>query len=254
MQPTTACPRRPRPADAHGDSCSALRHAPIAVAWRSSYFTGVAESINEVLQETGFLTLIDISRRFALPLDTIMSTVTAHLTSTIHGRLEHNELFTDAFVARERARIRGVFSAITRPTSVATLIQAYGLHSRLFDTILSELMASWQLDGSRHGSGGAGVGGLYVPSAYTRMQQHSVSTFYQQNSFVEYDALRRLGITDPPHYMTARWPDGVAGHSCYCSRLLVQHIDASAEEALSDATYVDVAVRARWSAAPCAIG
>lgn len=41
-------------------------------------------------------------------------------------------IFTDAFVARHKAHIRGVLSAVTRPTQVSVILAQHGFQERLF--------------------------------------------------------------------------------------------------------------------------
>ena len=59
----------------------------------------------------------------------------ARLGTIIQGQqddFDSRTIFTDAFVARHRARILGVLSAITRPTTVSSIIAEYGFQERLF--------------------------------------------------------------------------------------------------------------------------
>ena len=50
----------------------------------------------------------------------------------IRGRLEPPLLFTQTFVEKHKAIVRGLFSAVTVPTPVYPLLQQYRFHDSLF--------------------------------------------------------------------------------------------------------------------------
>jgi hypothetical protein len=56
-------------------------------------------------------------------------------------------IFTEAFVARQRAKVQGVFSALTKPTAIQNLIQEYGFHSKLFMETVNQLIENGRLPG-----------------------------------------------------------------------------------------------------------
>lgn len=142
------------------------------------------------------------------------------------------------FDCRYKSRIRGLFSAITGPTSVGPIITHGGFQEKLFlcmsfapppsmpiwglfvVAVLHKLISSGQLRGSLHGHGDKST---YTPGVYIHMQNKWADSFFSSNGylgkifdsiqrhnlyvpcFVEYDALKRLGIDDPQGYIVRRY-------------------------------------------------
>jgi hypothetical protein len=79
---------------------------------------GVAEEINETLNETGEVTISDMAKRFGLTSEFIQQVVEKRLGKIIQGKLENDTIYTDAFVERHTAKIRGIFTALTRYSHV----------------------------------------------------------------------------------------------------------------------------------------
>ncbi len=71
----------------------------------------------------------------------------------VHGVLEDGVLYTQSFVRRERARLRGALAAVTVPTPVQKLQAALGTQKKLFYQFLDELVgrdAYGELTGKVH--------------------------------------------------------------------------------------------------------
>ena len=68
------------------------------------------------------------------------------ITHSIHFNLQ-DVLFTEAFITRNISKIRGIFTAITQPTSIAQLVATYNLPEKLFFSVLESLVASKRLSG-----------------------------------------------------------------------------------------------------------
>ena len=99
-----------------------------------SYLDQLAEEVNDTLQESGQVLMAELSRNFGLPLKFLVEVHTqkkthvcgclislsqnfqSRLGSIIHGQFDAvgDVLYTDAYVARHRSRVRGIFSAATR--------------------------------------------------------------------------------------------------------------------------------------------
>ena len=67
---------------------------------------------------------------------TIAQCIESSLGSKIHGQLDRSSgggmVYTDGYVARHRARIRGLFTAVTVPTPVAHLVAQGHYQESLF--------------------------------------------------------------------------------------------------------------------------
>ncbi|CAG0897590.1 unnamed protein product [Cyprideis torosa] len=210
----------------------------------SSYLDGLAEEINDKLQEDGQISLSDVARVHDLPPEFVQKQVERRLGSLIQAQQDSSDprlLFTEAFVSRVRARVRGVLSAVTQPVSCSTIIQNHGIPERLFYSIADQLIRVKRVSGIIQG-GRQGGKAMFIPSIYTKAQATRVKEFYQQNGFIEYDMLNRLGISEAESYIRKMFPSEelLFLENCACGPILSEHIEAAVEEVMRDGGFVDV--------------
>ncbi|XP_065257312.1 E3 UFM1-protein ligase 1 [Emys orbicularis] len=209
-----------------------------------SYLDQLAEEINDKLQETGQVTISELCKAYDLPGDFLIQTLSPRLGRIIHGQIDQDNkgvIFTEAFVARHRARIRGLFSAITRPTPVTNLITRYGFQEQLLYSVLEELVNTGRLKGTV--VGGRQDKAVFVPDIYARTQSNWVDSFFKQNGYLEFDALSRLGIPDPVNYIKKRYKSTklLFLKAACVGQEIVDQVEASVDEAISSGTWVDIA-------------
>jgi hypothetical protein len=80
----------------------------------------------------------------------------------------------------------------------------------------------------------------YIPSSHAAMQNDWVDNFFTQNGYLEYDALVRIGITDPESFAKRRFQDLSFLTTCCIGQQIIDQVEASVEEALSSGSYVEV--------------
>uniref|UniRef100_A0A8D2NPD6 E3 UFM1-protein ligase 1 n=1 Tax=Zosterops lateralis melanops TaxID=1220523 RepID=A0A8D2NPD6_ZOSLA len=151
-----------------------------------SYLDQLAEEINDKLQETGQVTISELCKAYDLPGDFLIQALSRRLGRIIHGQLDQENrgvIFTEAFVSRHRARIRGLFTAITRPTPISNLITRYGFQEHLLYSLLEELVNAGRLKGTV--VGGRQDKAVFVPDIYSRTQNKWVDSFFKQNGYLE---------------------------------------------------------------------
>ncbi|XP_057308369.1 E3 UFM1-protein ligase 1 homolog isoform X1 [Hydractinia symbiolongicarpus] len=207
------------------------------------YLDRTAEEINEALQEAGQVAIADLAKTFNLPIEFLLSLIETRLGTQIHGQLDpinRDVLFTAAFIARNIARIRGIFSAITKPTQVIQLVAQYGLPEKLFFNVLQTLVESQRLSGAVQGRQEKAI---YVPDIYSETQTNYIDSFFKQNGYIEYQSLTKLGIADGPQFIKKRFgskKDCMYLSTCCISPLIVDQVDAAIDEALTNNSWVDV--------------
>ncbi|XP_064026397.1 E3 UFM1-protein ligase 1 isoform X1 [Pogoniulus pusillus] len=209
-----------------------------------SYLDQLAEEINDKLQETGQVTVADLCKAYDLPGDFLVQALSRRLGRIIHGQLDQENcgvIFTEAFVSRHRARIRGLFTAITRPTPVSNLITRYGFQEHLLYSVLEELVNAGRLKGTV--VGGRQDKAVFVPDIYARTQSNWVDSFFKQNGYLEFDALYRLGIPDPAAYIKKRYKSTqlLFLKAACVGQEIVDQVEASVEEAINSGSWIDVA-------------
>nr|CAG4647659.1 EOG090X00WU [Moina brachiata] len=95
----------------------------------------IAEEINEFLQQNGQISLVDLIKQYELPIEFLLQHLVARLGTVIQGHQDKSDqyvFFTEGFLARNKARIRGALSAITVPTSVSNIIAQNKFPEKLF--------------------------------------------------------------------------------------------------------------------------
>ncbi|XP_043921700.1 E3 UFM1-protein ligase 1 isoform X2 [Protopterus annectens] len=207
------------------------------------YLDRLAEEVNDKLQESGQVAISELCKAFDLPGDFLTEALSQRLGRIIHGHLDRYDrgvLFTEAFVSRHKARIRGLFSAVTRPTAMNSLITKYGFQEHLLYSVIEELVNSGRLKGTV--VGGRQDKAVFIPDIYSKTQNNWVDSFFKQNGFLEMDALSRLGIPDPVSYIKKRYKSKqlLLLNSVYVGQGIVDQIEASVEDAISSGTWTDI--------------
>ncbi|XP_029281666.1 E3 UFM1-protein ligase 1 [Cottoperca gobio] len=208
-----------------------------------TYLDRLAEEVNDKLQEAGLISIAELCKNYDLPGDFLSEELSKRLGKLIQGEMDQYNrgvIFTPAFVARHKARIRGLFSAITRPTPVTSMIGAFGFQEHLLYSVLEELVNTGRLKGSV--VGGRQDKAVYIPDIYAKTQNAWVDSFLQQNGYLEFDALVRLGIPDPSSYIKKRFKSNklLFLRAACVGQTLVDQVEASVEEAVSSATWTDI--------------
>lgn len=208
-----------------------------------TYLDRLAEEVNDKLQEAGLISIAELCKSYDLPGDFLSEELSKRLGKLIKGEMDQYNrgvIFTPAFVARHKARIRGLFSAITRPTPVSSMIGAFGFQEHLLYSVLEELVNTGRLNGSV--VGGRQDKAVYIPDIYSKTQNAWVDSFLQQNGYLEFDALVRLGIPDPPSYIKKRFKSNklLFLRAACVGQALVDQVEASVEEAVSSSTWTDI--------------
>ncbi|XP_060676908.1 E3 UFM1-protein ligase 1 [Hemiscyllium ocellatum] len=208
-----------------------------------TYLDQMAEEVNDRLQEAGQVTIAELCKLYDLPADFLTEALSVRLGRIINGQMDTFDrgiIFTDAFVAQHKARIRGLFSAITRPTPINSLITQYKFQEHLLYSFLEEFIRNGRLNGAV--IGGRQDKAVYIPDIYSRTQNNWVDSFFKQNGYLEFDTLCRLGIPDPVNYVKKRYRTAsITNLKAVCvGRIIVDQVEASVEEALRSGTWVDI--------------
>lgn len=208
-----------------------------------TYLDRLAEEVNDKLQEAGLISIAELCKNYDLPGDFLTEELSKRLGKLIQGEMDQYNrgvIFTPAFVARHKARIRGLFSAITRPTPVSSMIGAFGFQEHLLYSVLEELVNTGRLKGSV--VGGRQDKAVYIPDIYAKTQNAWVDSFLQQNGYLEFDALARLGIPDPSSYIKKRFKSNklLFLRAACVGQALVDQVEASVEEAVNSGTWTDI--------------
>ncbi|KAM7362586.1 UFM1 specific ligase 1 isoform 2-T2 [Cochliomyia hominivorax] len=168
------------------------------------YITYIAQEINEKLSQKGEISVNDLTEQFDLPSDFLQTDVLEkHLGKIIKGRQDPSNpkiFFTQAYLQRCKAKIRGALAALTRPTNVSVILQQTNIQQKIFHTLVDEINPAGHVTSKQ-------ANAQYVPNIYAKMQADWVNNFYRQNGFLEYDAINKLGITNAKQFINKQFPD-----------------------------------------------
>jgi len=209
------------------------------------YLDDLCRQINEKLQQAGTISIPSLTKEFDLPSEFLLEQVHLRLGSIIEGFKDDHDpkvLLTPSHVARNRARVRGVLSGVTVPTSISSIITKHGFNEKLFFSLAEELIRTARLPGVLTG-GRTAAKASYIPHSYARAQNTWVESFYTSNGYLEYDAVSRLGISDPTSFIKKKFPSTsglVFLNSCCVGPSIVDQLEVSIDEALSSGGWCDV--------------
>ncbi|XP_066143344.1 E3 UFM1-protein ligase 1 homolog [Euwallacea fornicatus] len=204
-----------------------------------SYLTRIAGEINEKLQQQGQINIGELTITYDLPADFLQQQLfEKHLGTLIFGRQDQNDpkiFFTESFIARSKAKLKGALAGITHPTAIVSILNQVSMTEKLFFSLFDQTCMYGSLTSKLPGA-------QYIPNCYSRSQTEWTTTFYKQNGYIEFDALGRLGILDYKTYLKRQFPneDLIFLESSVTSKMILDRLEANLEECISSKSYVDL--------------
>ncbi|GMF16087.1 unnamed protein product [Phytophthora lilii] len=197
------------------------------------YLDAIMQDTDVLLQESGTTSVGDLAQQFGFGVDYMREVVRARLGSILKARERDNVLYTDSYVAAQRARVRGAFAAVTRPVFVPDVLRSFGFDEAVANEALADMIQSKVLMGALRGR-------EYVPYVFMAAQRESMYSFFQQNGYLEHARARELQVARPYDFLKKRFPDAVPLQESVVSRALQLQLEGAVEAAVNDNTLVDV--------------
>lgn len=142
-------------------------HSVLGQLIDNSYIARIAGEINEKLIQNGQINVSDLTIQYDLNGEFIQQQVIEkHLGKLIHAKQDSSDpriFFTQSFIARCKAKVRGALAGLTKPTPVATIVNHIGISEKLFFSLYDQTSMYGTLT-SRV------VGAQYIPNVYARSQ------------------------------------------------------------------------------------
>lgn len=203
------------------------------------YFDSLAEDLNEELQGSGVVAIGDLARRTGLGVEMLQGALRERLGKIVYGRLEGGVIYTENYLTRVKAQLRGALRGALAPLTLAALRKDLGIENlgglgALVPSLAEELLKDGAIVGK------LAAGGTWVPASYARSQQDFVRSFYRQNGYVSYDMATKYGMTNPTQHLRGEFPDGQALATVFASPAVAHQVEASVEEAVHSGTWCDV--------------
>lgn len=225
------------------DSLLMLINGEIISDW---YWNNVCEEINDRLQECSQIALAEIAAQLQVGSELLVTVLEPRLGSLIKGRLEGGQLYTPAYVARVNAMVRGAARGITVPMNLSALWGSLQLLLQEMDgasgvavegTFFQSMFNGLVKEGQVLGSVRAGV--HWTPSVFAIAQKECVDSFFSQNSLVGYEALHKLGITQPIQFLQSRYPEGIPLVTLFVHPSTVEMLNAAVDDAIEHGSWID---------------
>ncbi|KAA6397180.1 MAG: putative E3 UFM1-protein ligase 1, partial [Streblomastix strix] len=205
------------------------------------YITSMAEEVEEILRESGRLSITDIVSRFELSSHIVEQMIEKHLGKIIHAKQQRDYLVTSSYEEDIRAMVRGIFTGITSPTNITTqILPKVTIPESLLMDILQDLMTEGRILGKV-------TKGIFQPSSFSRGQQDALESFFSQNSFISFEHCLKLGLGqgNPGQFLSQKFNsiggcEGVALHDTFVSLDSVAQLDASVEEGFTQDGWADI--------------
>jgi len=160
------------------------------------------------------------------------------LGKIIHGKQDLKDsriFFTQSHIARCKSKLRGALAALTVPTPVTAILSQSGVQERLFHLLLDDICTSGTVTSKLPGA-------QYIPNIYTKMQIEWVNTFYNQNGYLEYDSIVKLGISDVKGFVQRQLATEKLTFldNCVIGARITDQVESALEECIVTGSYLDV--------------
>lgn len=100
-----------------------------------TYTKKIAEEINDKLMQHGSINVTELTIHYDLPSEFLQSLIEKELGKTIHGKQDVQDFkvfYTESFIAKNKAKIRGALSAITKPIPLSIILEQCCVSERIF--------------------------------------------------------------------------------------------------------------------------
>uniref|UniRef100_A0A182IMR2 E3 UFM1-protein ligase 1 homolog n=1 Tax=Anopheles atroparvus TaxID=41427 RepID=A0A182IMR2_ANOAO len=205
----------------------------------NTYTQRVATEINQQLSQHGEINVGKLTTTYDLPADFILNNIVLrNLGKIILAKQDsenRNVFFTQSYIARNKAKVRGALAAITKPTMISAIVNLTGVPERVLYMVLDEVSSLGTVTARS-------TAGQYIPHIYSRMQSQWVKDFYKQNGYLTYESIAKLGVADVKGVVQKYLPGEKMVHmkNCIVGSKLMDQVQSSMEECIATGSYLDV--------------
>lgn len=99
------------------------------------YKDNFASEVDLHLQESGTVTISELSKQYDLPADFLMGVLNERFGILIKGKLDKDArvIYTYDYISRYESKVVGIFSAITRPVTLQTIVNRYNISEKILN-------------------------------------------------------------------------------------------------------------------------
>uniref|UniRef100_A0A6B2EII5 E3 UFM1-protein ligase 1 homolog n=1 Tax=Phlebotomus kandelakii TaxID=1109342 RepID=A0A6B2EII5_9DIPT len=203
------------------------------------YLQRLAVEVNEKLIQSGEISAAILAEQYDLPADFILQKIIEpNLGRTIHGKRDSSDakvFFTQTYISRCKAKIRGALAALSRPTPISSILGQCKLKEKIFYSLIDEISFDGSVTSKMSGA-------QYIPNVYKKAQNEWVTSLFKQNGYVQHDTLSHFGISDAKTFIQRQLPNENLVHleKCTVGKRFVEQLEAAIEDCISSGSYLDV--------------
>ncbi|KAG7559858.1 E3 UFM1-protein ligase 1 [Arabidopsis thaliana x Arabidopsis arenosa] len=211
-----------------------------------SYWDSIAEEINERLQECSQIAVAELAGQLQVGSELVQSVLEPRLGTLVKARLEGGQLYTPAYVERVTAMVRGASRGIFVPSNLSGLwaplqqlvqemngASGVAVENSFFQSIFNRLLKEEEMLGSLR------AGTHWTPSAFAIAQKECVDSSFSQNSYISYESMQKLGISQAVQFLQSRYPDGTPLAAVFIHSSMIEMLDSATEDAIEQNSWID---------------
>ncbi|XP_023638221.1 E3 UFM1-protein ligase 1 homolog [Capsella rubella] len=211
-----------------------------------NYWDSIAEEINERLQECSQIAVAELAGQLQVGSELVQSVLEPRLGTLVKARLEGGQLYTPAYVARVTAMVRGASRGIFVPSNLSALwaplqqlvqemngASGVAVENSFFQSIFNRLLKEEEMLGSLR------AGTHWTPSAFAIAQKECVDSSFSQNSYISYETMQKLGISQAVQFLQSRYPDGTPLAAVFIHSSMIEMLDSATEDAIEQNSWID---------------
>lgn len=143
-------------------------HFILGQLMNEDYVRNIAAEINDNLSQKGEISVFELaSGHFDLPTEFLLHNVMEKYLGTIilarQDQDDNTKFFTQKYISRCKAKLRGAMAGLTMPTPVASFFANIGGQEAMYHSLISELKPDGVVTSKQKGA-------LYVPHVFTKTQ------------------------------------------------------------------------------------
>ncbi|KAF9920129.1 E3 UFM1-protein ligase 1 [Linnemannia zychae] len=207
---------------------------------RLEYLQDMTSQLNSELSRRGFFTALEMSRNYKFGIDFVRQFLKDRVGKTISGQwdvFDRGLVVAPWFHEQEKATLLSALYQLKEPTSIALLRAKNIVQDQLLYGLCDILAKETELPGRFKGVGEQGV---FVPEPYTQQQTEWIETFFKDNGFIELDAVKKHGVTDPKTYMQSNHPTALILETHVVKQSIWSIVDASVEDTIANLSWIDI--------------
>ena len=202
----------------------------------STYKSNLEKQVYDTMITTGQLSIADFSKTLDLPtefLSTIIKEIVPKVMDDFVVSSDERTYYTADMMDRYKSIIVGTLSAISKPTTIASIMKKLDIPERLFTPIVDGLIKDGRIDATIENR-------LFIPAIYAREQNEWIDKFYTANSYIEYDMLLRKDIKQPKAFLKKKFPDGIQLKTCIISPAFIVQVESHIEDCIASNSLIDI--------------